>query len=130
MLRKIFALIWLLAGVSCLAASFYTARLEDPQAVYVSPSGGDDAGVIQAAIDRQQAAHHAGIVFLAEGRYQVTHTIYIWPMIRLIGYGAHRPVLSLPENTPGYGGLKGENYLIFFAGSRTDNYSQVRPPGA
>ncbi len=129
-MKTISALVWLIVSIPCFAASFYTVRLEDAQAVYVSPSGGDDTDRIQSAIDQVQAAHGAGIVFLAQGNYRVSRTVYIWPMIRVIGYGAQRPVLLLPDNTPDYGDVNNENYLIFFAGSRTGNYRDVRPPDA
>src|SRR6185369_11107359 len=41
-----------------------------------------------------------------------------WPGIRLIGYGANRPVFVLGENTPGFGDKDNERYMLFFAGGR------------
>jgi hypothetical protein len=49
------------------------------------------------------------IVFLAEGHYRLSHTIYLWSGIRLIGYGEHRPTLVLGDNTPGF--EKGHDFL-------------------
>ncbi|HUI57199.1 MAG TPA: glycosyl hydrolase family 28-related protein [Bryobacteraceae bacterium] len=97
------------------AASYYSVRLDDPKAVYVSAGDSND---IQKAIDHVQETTGQGIVFLAEGRYAVTKTIDVWPGIRLIGYGAKRPVLVLAPSTPGYDDKGHENYLVFFAGSR------------
>src|SRR5215469_1874522 len=115
-------LLWFVAAVPVWSTSFYTQRLEDPKAVYVSPSGnGDDTTNLQAAVNRVQAATGQGIVLLAPGRYQLSNTIYIWPGIRLIGYGAERPVISLPSNAPGFGDSAHEKVLIFFAGSRPHN---------
>jgi sugar lactone lactonase YvrE len=62
------------------------------------------------------AAHHEGILFVPEGRYRITRTIYVWPGVRVIGYGANRPVFVLADNTPGY--QQDMGYMFFFAGSR------------
>ena len=112
--------------MSARPASVYSVRLEDPQAVYVSPAtNGDDTATLQAAIDRVQAATGQGLVLLAPGAYTLTNTIYIWPGIRLIGYGSERPVFTLPPATPGFGDSAHEKILVFFAGDRPR-----RPDGA
>jgi hypothetical protein len=103
-------------------ASFYTQRLEDPKAVYVAPfSNSDDTANLQQAVNRVQATTGQGIVLLAPGRYHIRDTIYIWPGIRLIGYGTERPVIVLPANTPGFGDASHEKVMIFFAGGRPRN---------
>ena len=115
-------LLWLAAAAPVWSASFYTQRLEDPKAVYVSPSdNGDDTTNLQAAVNRVQATTGQGIVLLAPGRYRLSNTIYIWPGIRLIGYGAERPVITLPMNTPGFADAAREKVMIFFAGGRPRN---------
>ncbi len=104
------------------SASFYTQRLEDPKAVYVAPSGnGDDTATLQQAVNRVQETTGQGIVLLAPGRYCISNTLYIWPGIRVIGYGAERPVLVLPASTPGFGDASHEKVMIFFAGRRPRN---------
>ena len=101
------------------SGSYYTQRLEDSKAVYVSGSGtGDDTSAIQQAIDRVHGTTGQGIVFLPDGRYHISDTLYIWPGIRLIGYGATRPTIVLPANTPGFQDATHEKVMIFFAGSR------------
>lgn len=101
------------------AASFYTQKLDDPRAVYLSPStNGDDTALLQQAINRVQESNHLGVVFLGPGRYRLRDTVYIWPGIRLIGYGAERPELILPARTPGYNDPEHEKLMIFFAGGR------------
>jgi sugar lactone lactonase YvrE len=124
----------LLMGVAFLAvgrlcgASYYTARLDDPGAVYLTPDRfrvrgdglADDSNAVQQAIDQvQESANHQGIVFIPEGRYRLTNTIIVWAGIRLIGYGASRPVFVLGENTPGFQEGSGK-YLFHFV--------SVRPP--
>jgi Pectate lyase superfamily protein/SMP-30/Gluconolactonase/LRE-like region len=107
----------LLLAMTCLAASTYPTRLEDPAAVYLTPGGnGDDSAAIQGAIDKLQQSKGEGIVFIQQGRYRITRTIYLWPGVRLIGYGSERPVFVLGENTPGY--QDGIAYMFFFAGAR------------
>ncbi|HTS64772.1 MAG TPA: glycosyl hydrolase family 28-related protein [Candidatus Acidoferrales bacterium] len=114
--------IWALlaaTAIPALAASYYTVRLDDPKAVYLSRDGAaDDSDAIQKAIDQVQETNGEGIVFVPEGRYRVTKTIVVWPAIRLIGYGKERPVFVLGENTPGYQDPDHENYMVFFAGGR------------
>ncbi len=115
-----------LAATQAWPASYYTARLNDEKAVYLAPgrsgAGGggvaDDSGAIQRAIDQVQETTGGGIVFIAEGRYRLGKTINVWPGVRLIGYGANRPVLVLAENTPGYQDKDNERYMVFFAGGR------------
>jgi sugar lactone lactonase YvrE len=116
----------LMAAVPVWAASYYTVRPDDPKAVYLTrdafPVKGDgiadDSDAIQQAIDKVQAGANQGIVFVPEGRYRITRTIYVWPAIRLIGYGAARPVFLLGRSTPGYQDPSQENYMVFFAGGR------------
>jgi sugar lactone lactonase YvrE len=108
-------------AASAWSASFYTQRLEDPRAVYVTPSGGDDTAALQKAVNQVQETTGQGIVLLAPGRYRITDTLYIWPGIRLIGYGDERPVIVLPANTPGFGDASHEKLMVFFAGRRPRN---------
>jgi hypothetical protein len=90
--------------------SYYPKRLNDPKAVYLSsedfPVRGDgvadDSAAIQQAINKVQEERQQGIVFVPAGRYRVTKTIYIWPGIRLIGFGAQRPTFVLAANTLGF----------------------------
>ena len=113
------ALITLLASsVALPAASYYTVRLDDPKAVFLTHGSGDDSDAIQQAIDKVQETTGEGVVFVPEGRYRLTKTVYVSPAIRLIGYGTERPVFVLGENTPGYQDPSNENYMVFFTGGR------------
>src|ERR1700723_1659326 len=77
------------------AASYYPERVEDAKAVYLTPQNfsvhgdgqADDTEAIQQAIDKEQETNDEGIVFIPSGTYRLTRTVYIWPGIRLIGYG-------------------------------------------
>lgn len=114
-------------GLSLRAQSAYPTRLEDHEAIYLgstrfpadSDSSADSSAIIQAAIDAAETQHGQGIVFVPEGRYRITRTVYVWPGVRIIGYGAHRPVFELPDNSPGYQNDLG--YMFMFAGARPDS---------
>jgi hypothetical protein len=106
------------------AASVLTTRLEDPRAVYLAPpvfdvhgdGAADDSTAIQEAIDKAASSLGEGIVFVPSGRYRLTRTLYVWPGVRVYGYGSTRPVFVLGDNTPGY--QDGIGLMVMFAGSR------------
>src|SRR5260221_4093254 len=116
-----FATVLFSAG-ALFANSYYADRLDDAKAIYLTRDAftvhgdgvADDWDVLQQAINKVQQATNQGILFLPSGRYHVTKTIYIWPGIRVIGYGKTRPVLVLGRDTPGF--QEGPTYMIFFAG--------------
>jgi len=133
---------WLIAALiaSYLAAplwgaSYYTLRPDDPKALYLTRDTagvhgdglGDDTDAIQNAINKIQETTGQGILFLPEGRYRISKTIIVWPDIRLIGYGANRPVLVLGKETPGY--KEGIGYMVLFAGGRSTSSANNRPAG-
>ncbi len=115
-----------LAATPLWGSSYYTVRLDDPKAVYLTRDGfpvhgdglADDTDALQQAIDKVQETTGQGIVFVPEGQYRLSRTIYIWPGIRVMGYGTTRPVLVLGENTPGYQDKDKESLIVFFAGGR------------
>ena len=104
--------------------SVFTARPDDPAAVYVRPQdfgvradgNSDDTAGIQAAVDKAAASFAGGIVFLPSGRYRLIRTVYVWSGVRVIGVGATRPVLVLGDNTPGF--QKGIGLMVLFSGAR------------
>jgi len=120
------------------AASVITTRPNDPRAIYLdAPSAGNDAAdssaALQAAIDKAEGQAREGIVFIPAGRYKLSRTIYVWPGVRLIGYGTTRPVFVLPPNTPGF--QKGMGVMVMFTGlaphedPRTGGPVAFPPPG-
>jgi len=87
--------------------------------VYVErPTGTNDTTMLQEAINRVHETTRQGLVLLGPGRYIVTNTIYIWPSIRVIGYGTTRPLIVLPADTPGFQDASAEKVIFFFAGGR------------
>jgi sugar lactone lactonase YvrE len=133
--KSLFALAALsLLCLPSFADSFYTKRPDDPKAVYLTPDQfpvhgdglADDSEALQNAINKVQEAHFQGILFVPSGRYRISKTVYIWPGIRVIGYGETRPVFVLREHTPGY--EEGPAYMFFFAGGRPAG--DRKPPDA
>lgn len=125
LLRILAAFLFLLPIASFASDSYFPLRPDDPHAVYlehgafgVSGDGvTDDSDAIQQAINRVQETTYQGIVFVPEGRYRITKTIYVWEGIRLIGYGAHRPAFVLARNTPGFQDGP-SHYMVHFTDRR------------
>jgi type 1 glutamine amidotransferase len=90
--------------------SIFILRPDDPQAVYFTPENfgisadghTDVSAALQKAINQLKNRNNFGILFIPEGTYRISTTIYIPRAIRLIGYGQHRPVIVLGENAPGF----------------------------
>jgi hypothetical protein len=134
-MRKTLLAVALLSSVVPLfASSYYPARLDDPRAIYLTQDNfsvkgngvADDSAVLQQAINTVQEKTNQGILFVPAGRYRLTRTIYIWPGIRLIGFGATRPTFVLTTNTPRF--QQGPAYMVFFAGARPR--ANATPPDA
>src|ERR1035437_2041217 len=90
--------------------SFYPLKPEDAQAVYFTPENfsitadgkTDVSDQLQKAINQVKTDKNFGILFIPEGTYTISRTIYIPAAIRLIGYGKNRPVIVLKKDSPGF----------------------------
>jgi sugar lactone lactonase YvrE len=108
------------------AESFYPVRPDDPRAVVFDSAfgahadgAGDDSDALQRAIDRVQETTGAGVLLIPEGRYRLAKTVHVWQGIRLLGYGATRPVFVLGRDTPGFQEGSGR-YMVHFTDNRPD----------
>jgi hypothetical protein len=123
--------------------SFFSQSLVDHQAVYLTQDQfhvkgdgvSDDSDAIQAAINKVKQTMNFGIVFIPEGTYRISKTIYIPKAIRLIGYGQNRPTIVLGANTPGFQeevqGDKGlANYMFWFTASLPTSEESVEDANA
>ena len=129
-------LLVLMLGMSSpsFAASVFTVRPDDPAAVYLTSPDfavrgdglADDTAALQAAVDKAAATPDGGILFVPSGRYRLTRTIYVWRGVRVIGYGATRPVFALADDTPGY--QHGIGLMVMF--THASPGSPSRPPGS
>lgn len=106
-----------------IAASVFRTRPDDPKAVSVTEARADgladDTAPLQRAIDQAASTASEGLVFLPSGRYRLTRTLYVWPGVRLIGFGKTRPVLLLGDNTPGF--QQGVADMVIFTGRRRND---------
>jgi len=115
MKKVLLAIVTLSLSLTAFAASVISARPNDPKAIYVDgPGRSDSTAALQAAIDKASGTGREGIVFVAAGRYNITRTLFLWPGVRLIGYGSIRPVFVLPPNTPGF--QNGMGVMLMFTG--------------
>src|SRR5690349_7506233 len=82
-------------------ASIFRLRPEDPHALYFTPDNykittdgrTDIADALQQAIRTLKTRDNFGVIFIPEGKYLISKTIYIPTAIRLIGYGKTRPLI-------------------------------------
>jgi sugar lactone lactonase YvrE len=118
------------------AASVITTRPDDSKAVYLDAPAvkADSSAALQAAIDKAGGTGREGIVFVPADRYILRRTIFVWPGVRLIGYGTTRPVFVLPPQTPGF--QKGMGVMVMFTGLSPSEHARAGgriafpPPGS
>ena len=116
--------------------SVYTQKPVDPEAFYFTPENYpikadgtvDVSDELQSAINTLKTEKAFGILFIPEGKYLISKTIYIPPAIRLIGYGKIRPEIILGGHTPGY--QTEQNYMIWFTGELVQSGQPPRDAGA
>lgn len=123
--------------------SVYTQKFNDPEAYFFTP---EDYGIktdgkidvseeLQAAINQVKSEKNYGILFIPEGKYKISKTIYIPGAVRVIGYGKTRPEIVLGKNSPGFQledstKNKIENYMIWFTGNLVKPEDKPRDAGA
>lgn len=123
--------------------SVYLQQPDDPEAVYftsenfgITADGKTDVSeALQQAVNQVKSQYNFGIVFIPEGTYKISKTIYVPNAVRLIGYGKKRPVIVLGKNSPGYqtevADDKGKaNYMFWFTGGTVNPGQPVRDAGA
>jgi hypothetical protein len=131
-----FGIVFLNSALSLRAAasaSYYTQAPVDPAPVILRPGAfgaigdgvADDTAALQAAVNAIQEKTVRGVVLLEQGRYRLTDTVHVWAGIRLIGYGAERPVLVLGGNTSGFDGEE-SRYLLHYTSYRPAEGEAIR----
>ena len=107
--------------------SFYKERPIDERAVYFTEEFFDitSDGLTDVSNQLQDAIYSVvkqdgyGVLFVPQGTYLISKTIYIPKAVRIIGYGEERPKFILKDNAVGFdreqknqkGGFK---YLFWF----------------
>jgi Pectate lyase superfamily protein/SMP-30/Gluconolactonase/LRE-like region len=125
------------------SSSFYTQKPDDPAAVFFTPynfkitaDGKTDVSAeLQNAINKLKTDRNFGILFIPEGTYTISKTIYIPASIRLIGYGKKRPIFILKKNSPDFQQPnqddKGKaSYMFWFTSSIVESGKETRDAGA
>lgn len=134
-MNKLRTIVWVFFALFCMHMnavqlnSIYTQRPADPEAFYFTPEAygiradgkTDVSDALQAAINQVKKEKNFGILFIPEGRYKISKTIYIPGAIRLIGYGKKRPEFILAKNSPGFQEEMPEDkgkakYMFWFTG--------------
>ena len=123
--------------------SVYRQQINDTEAVYFTPEHfsitadgkTDVSDALQSAINQVKKQYNFGIVFIPEGTYKISKTIYIPQAVRLIGYGKTRPLIVLGKNSPGYQEEKPDdkgkaNYMFWFTSNLVESGSPIRDAGA
>ncbi len=112
--------------------SVYTQMPDDPEAMYftseifnIAPDGKHDVSeALQFAINKLKKEKNFGILFIPEGKYLISKTIYVPKAIRIIGYGENRPEFILGANTAGY--QDENNYMFWFTSNLVEEDGQPR----
>jgi hypothetical protein len=125
------------------SVSVYQKKPNDPEAFFftqekynIRADGKMDVSdALQKAINQVKTEKSFGILFIPEGKYLISKTIYIPGAIRVIGYGINRPEIILGKNTPGYqvpdsASRYREKYMIFFTGGIVAEGRQAGDAGA
>lgn len=113
--------------------SIFSIMPQDPKAYVFTqqefgadPSGlRDNTAAMQTAIDKLEAEEKNGIIFIPEGIYRFSGTVELWRGIRLIGFGAKRPVFTVADNTPGFQGPESK-YIFHFRVNKPGHGEELR----
>jgi hypothetical protein len=125
------------------APSFYQQRLDDKDAAYFTPANyaikadgkTDVSDALQKAIKDLKDKNGFGVLFIPEGKYLISKTIFVPRAIRLIGYGKTRPIIMLAPNSPGFQHAdttdKGKaKYMFWFVNNISNPGEEVHDAGA
>lgn len=124
MKKLLFSLLCLTFGINAFAQgeSVYSQRFDDPTATFFTPEEfgivadgkTDVSDALQKAINKVKSEKNFGTLFIPEGKYLISKTIYVPGAVRLIGYGEKRPEFILAKNSPGFNDE--EKWMFWFTG--------------
>ncbi|MBQ2642304.1 MAG: SMP-30/gluconolactonase/LRE family protein [Eubacterium sp.] len=120
-----------------MSRSVIREKVSDPNAIYFTMPPQTDGLVdvseeLQNAIDQVVNTYGFGVLFIPEGTYMLSRTIYIPKAVRLIGYGENRPKFVLADNTEAFKTKKKIPYkplLWFVNGYEDDDHVADANPG-
>ncbi|MCJ7716802.1 MAG: SMP-30/gluconolactonase/LRE family protein [Anaerolineales bacterium] len=88
----------------------------------------DVTEALQLAINKLKKEKNFGVLFIPEGKYLISKTIYVPKAIRIIGYGKNRPEFILGKSTTGY--QDENNYMFWFTNNLVEEDQKPRDAGA
>lgn len=119
--------------------SFYMEKPKDPNAVYfteeffeIKKDGSQDVSQeLQRAVYEVVKKAGYGVLFVPEGKYVLSHTIYVPKAVRIIGYGENRPEFVLADNAEGFHEPKkndkgGYQYLFWFVNKMEEDEGKIQ----
>lgn len=119
--------------------SFYMEKPKDPNAVYfteeffeIKNDGSQDVSQeLQRAVYEVVKKAGYGVLFVPEGKYVLSHTIYVPKAVRIIGYGENRPEFILADNAEGFHEPKkndkgGYQYLFWFVNKMEEDEGKIQ----
>uniref|UniRef100_UPI00404B00AA glycosyl hydrolase family 28-related protein n=2 Tax=Flavobacterium sp. TaxID=239 RepID=UPI00404B00AA len=114
------------------AQSVYNQIPKDQEAIYftsenfkIKADGKNDVSEeLQLAINKLKKEKNFGVLFIPDGKYLISKTIYIPKAIRIIGYGKNRPEFILGKNTAGY--RDENNYMFWFTSNLVEDDAQPK----
>ena len=136
-MKRLVSLFIFLVSISSFASeSVYKEKFDDPRGVFFTEEAFnikadgkfDVTQSLQDAINQLKRERNFGVLYIPEGKYRITKTIYVPGSIRLIGYGAKRPEFILAKNTPGY--QEKVNYMFWFTGGIVTDENRIGDAGA
>lgn len=116
--------------------SVYTRKFADPRGVFFTEEAFgiradgkfDVSDALQQAVNQIKEERGFGTLYLPEGRYRISRTIYVPGSIRIVGYGSRRPEIVLEKNTPGFS--EEETSMLWFTGGIVTDPSRVSDANA
>lgn len=129
---KVFLIILFFNPFVTMAQSVYTNVPDDQNALFftselfnVKPNGKQDVSeALQFAINQLKKEKNFGVLFIPEGKYLISKTIYVPKAIRIIGYGKNRPEFILAKNTKGY--QDELNYMFWFTNNLVEEGTEPK----
>ncbi len=139
-MRKIFTALLCLSVLGPFTAragvSVFTQKFDDARGVFFTEEDfgiradgkSDVSDELQAALNAIKEERGFGTLYLPEGKYRISRTIYVPGSIRIVGYGKKRPEIVLGRNTPGFD--KEETSMMWFTGGIVTNPERVMDASA
>jgi len=137
-LVRFFAVVVLMA-VACSAfagVSVYSQKFDDERGVFFTEEAFgikadgkmDVSDALQDALNKLKTERGFGTLYLPEGKYRISRTIYVPGSIRIVGYGKNRPEIVLGNNTPGFS--EKETSMVWFTGGIVTDPNNVSDANA